>query len=717
MPMYRMVMLWLVLMITVPAFASPFDSPAAPVLGVHNAIDISAISENIVIGDNLHYLEDANKQLSINDITDASISKQWQKSDQVAPSFGITNSAYWFYADLENTSPAPVSTILQIENPLLDEVILYVTNGDKVLNSYTVGLKHPFSQRPIASPLFAFPIDMSGGSKLRIYFNAHTLSDGLRVPTRLWQPQQWYLSISRDHVVHGVYFGIIIGLLLYNLFLYAVVKERVYLYYSLFQLSFVCFQLGISGYGQQFVWSTYTGVNTHLSYLFSGFVGFFLCYFSYKLIAAESFSHTVKKAWLILAWLFAAGLAITPIISDALYIGMLFQSGVVALMAISFCATSILYWKHSLVVRIWAAALLCFVGGTALYVAAANGVIETNFFFEHAMQIGSALEAIILSLLLGYRIRREQDEKRMLMSSTKSVREAAREKSRLLAEACHDLRQPLHALSLFVDVLRDDNSQTQRETLFPRIDAAMEAMQKLFDTLLDVSRLDANSIVPEYSHFDIDALIQTLANEYRPAAQAKGLQLKTRARNIIVMSDRLLVERVLRNLISNAIRYTDVGKVLITCRQYKSRVLIQVWDTGIGIPEEQCDEIFLEFKQLHQPTHNRNEGFGLGLSVVQKICGLLTLPLTLRSTPGKGSVFSITLPLGDEGSVANEQECDRSQVLTLEGLKLLVIDDDSEVLSAMRALLEKWQCHVITACSLDEAIQAMQQQNFVPSMI
>lgn len=304
-----------------------------------------------------------------------------------------------------------------------------------------------------------------------------------------------------------------------------------------------------------------------------------------------------------------------------------------------------------------------------------------------------------------------------LQVKTEEAQQATLAKSRFLAAASHDLRQPLHALSLFIDVLRESKSDHERAILFPRINLSLDALRKLFDALLDVSRLDAKVVKPEISHFDLAELLNTLAEEFASAASGKGLHLQVHARPSIIVSDRLLLERILRNLIGNAIRYTDSGKVLLSARTHGDMVLLQVWDTGIGIPQENQEEVFIEFQQLHNAHRDRTEGLGLGLALVRRLCRLLDHPLELRSQPGKGSVFSIRIPRGSANLLVQRETVTPTHSWDLSGHRVLVIDDERGILDAMQALLSKWGCEVVTAESLTDAIAALARRKITPDVI
>jgi len=304
-----------------------------------------------------------------------------------------------------------------------------------------------------------------------------------------------------------------------------------------------------------------------------------------------------------------------------------------------------------------------------------------------------------------------------LHSKTKEAENAVLAKSKFLAAASHDLRQPLQALSLFIDVLREAKTDAERAVVFSRIEVSLDALRKLFDALLDVSRLDAKVVEPEIGHLDVRALLQSLAEEFSPDVAEKGIEFRVHARPLVGISDLLLLERILRNLISNAIRYTDSGGVLLSARPRAGRVLLQVWDTGIGIPEESREVVFEEFHQLHNAHRDRTQGLGLGLALVKRLCRLLDHPLALRSCPNRGSVFSVTLPRGMATHLPRGDNAPPAHKWDLTARRILVIDDEREILEAMQVLLSKWGCEVVTAESLGDAIAKLERKEMKPDLV
>ncbi len=275
-------------------------------------------------------------------------------------------------------------------------------------------------------------------------------------------------------------------------------------------------------------------------------------------------------------------------------------------------------------------------------------------------------------------------------------------KSKFLAAASHDLRQPIHAQGLFLEVLsRTEQTPHQRE-LLASARAASEASSEMLNTLLDFSRIEAGVIEPQVQTFRLQPILNKIENELAPQADAKNIVYRSRETNITVQSDPVLVELILRNLVSNAIRYTEQGGVLVACRKHGARAVLEVWDTGIGISPEHQQEVFREFHQLGNPERDRHKGLGLGLAIAKGLAHALGHDLSLSSAAQRGSVFRLRLPIDTTIAVAqNAMIQSKTRVLNA---RVLFIDDDEIVRAGMLHLLRDWGCECEAAESIEEAL-------------
>ena len=276
-------------------------------------------------------------------------------------------------------------------------------------------------------------------------------------------------------------------------------------------------------------------------------------------------------------------------------------------------------------------------------------------------------------------------------------------KSKFLAAASHDLRQPIHAQGLFLEVLaRSPLTPAQHEVL-ASARSASEASASMLHTLLDFSRIEAGVVEAHPAPFRLQPLLAKIESELAPQADAKGLIYRTRDSELVLQSDPALVELVLRNLVSNAVRYTERGGILVGCRRHAGAAVVEVWDTGIGIAAGQQQEIFQEFHQLGNPERDRQKGLGLGLSIARGLARILDAPLALASRPGRGSVFRLTLPLALRAAPAEADEAAPQQLRPL-AMRVLLIDDDAIVCASMQALLREWGCDCAAADGVEQAL-------------
>lgn len=291
---------------------------------------------------------------------------------------------------------------------------------------------------------------------------------------------------------------------------------------------------------------------------------------------------------------------------------------------------------------------------------------------------------------------------------------ADRAKSRFLAAASHDLRQPLQAVSMYVSALARREADEASQEILADIRTCLDAGNELLEDLVDISRLDAGVVVPEFSDVAIADLFEMLEKSFQREAQDRRLDLRFVPRSIFVRADHAILARILQNLLANALRYTERGRVLVGCKVRGDAAIVEVWDSGIGIAPEYQDKIFEEFYQLDNPARDRRRGAGLGLAIVRRKAALMGAPIALRSEPGKGSVFSITLPIA-QGNQAFKVIREDGQ-LDLTGCTIAVIDDEPHQLNALETLLRACGGQVIAANTIDGLVNRVAASQVPPEL-
>ncbi|PWC65797.1 hypothetical protein TSH58_20530 [Azospirillum sp. TSH58] len=296
--------------------------------------------------------------------------------------------------------------------------------------------------------------------------------------------------------------------------------------------------------------------------------------------------------------------------------------------------------------------------------------------------------------------------------------EANISKSKFLAAASHDLRQPLQSALLFAGVLQRHVDPDKGRGPLASLERALETLKNLLDSLLDVSRLDAGVITPQIGTLPLRPMLEEIEAAYAPIAASKGLEFSVvqPAPDLAVRSDRLLLGRMLRNLVENAIRYTETGYVRVSCEAPNGSVRITVQDSGIGISAEQQTKVFEEFHQVGNPERDRNQGLGLGLAIVQRLSRLLNHPVTVRSEPAHGSVFSIEAPRAAAPAVALPSP-EAETTPSGDGQLAVLVEDDVIVLMGLRTIFQEWGYEVVVAGSAEQALDRLRGLTRRPDLI
>ncbi|WP_423600336.1 ATP-binding protein [Roseateles sp. MS654] len=295
---------------------------------------------------------------------------------------------------------------------------------------------------------------------------------------------------------------------------------------------------------------------------------------------------------------------------------------------------------------------------------------------------------------------------------------ADQEKSRFLAIASHDLRQPVHALGLFAASLERRLQGTDEEPLIRNVMRSIEGLERSFNAMLDISRLDAGTVEPNLQHFPLRDLFRRLHMHYAGQAEASGLGLRFSPGGKSVTSDPQLLERILGNLIQNALKYTEEGGVVVVARSTSTHLNLEVWDTGIGIKASDLPRVFAEFYQVGQSERSRTQGLGMGLAIVKRLAHLLGYRLMVASRPGRGTMFRLSIPLGGLPEIPEfTTAADTVPMPVMEPRSVLVIDDEEPIRIGLKLLLEEWGYEAIVAATAAEAADAVRSGTLPPDLI
>lgn len=322
---------------------------------------------------------------------------------------------------------------------------------------------------------------------------------------------------------------------------------------------------------------------------------------------------------------------------------------------------------------------------------------------------------------LNLRLKAELQSRRKIELALKQAKEFAdranETKTRFLAAASHDLRQPLSSALLFLESIRESSLAGLDLDYLHKARVALSSLSNLLDTLLDVARLDSGGIEPQYAAFPVSVVLDKLVPEFESVARSAGLELRYIRSSAWVRTDMLLLETVLRNLISNAIRYSPQGRVLVGCRRRRDGLIVSVYDTGIGIERKHLEAVFSAYYQIPTGGRGRSVGIGLGLSIVERISTLLSLTRIVRSTPGRGSLFGVLVPYGRPRRRAHSHAGATRNGAATPSLAIAVIDDDPGVRQGLSATLTKWGHRAFAAATATEAVVQLIGADLSPDFI
>ena len=318
------------------------------------------------------------------------------------------------------------------------------------------------------------------------------------------------------------------------------------------------------------------------------------------------------------------------------------------------------------------------------------------------------------------RLTHELDVRQQIEEALRLAKEKAEEtdklKTKFLAAASHDLRQPLNSALLFLEAVEGSGLPSKERDYLNKTRVALGSLNSLLVSLLDVTKLDSGMIEPHINHFQVADVLNPLADEYAELSSNSSLSFRHVKSSAVVRSDQHLLETVIRNLVTNAIRYTPSGKVLMGCRRLAQKVRICVYDTGVGIPPEELDRIFEAYYQSSNPGVTQATGMGLGLSIVDRISALLSIELHVVSKPGTGSMFAVDVPLGDSQKII-ETQYPAIIADSLHDRTIVVIDDSADVLNSMKANIDRWGCRAIFATDGSQALVELIASDQDPDVI
>ena len=665
--------------------------------------------------------------------------------------FGIRPSAVWLRVTLRNSSAEAVERRLEIAFPQLDSLELYVPD-EQGFRKMTAGDAQPFSQRPLPHRYFVFPLRLAAYSEMTCYLRVASDSS-LDIPAKLWEPQAFDSESLHQYMGQALYFGMWLALGLYNLLLFASLRDRTYFYYAIFSATTALSLLSYSGIGFQFLWPEsprWANISSMIGFAANGLA---LLLFQRHLMATRKTVPLLDRAMRV----FMAADVLQMIGFVWLPFGAMVQAGIaidVLNMLFSAAVAVVCLRRGQRSARVFLLAFGVLMLTALLTALRSFGLAPTNFFTTNGLQIGSALEMLLFSLALADRfhlIRTDKDaaqqelveslkrsermleqrvqertaelsrtnaelreHERALQVAKEVAEEASRMKSAFLANMSHEIRTPMNAvIGMAYLALRTELTGKQRDYV-EKIHRAAISLLGVINDILDFSKIEAGKLDIERTDFSLNEVLGNVSAVTSQKAHEKGLHYLFDVADDVpvhLVGDPLRLGQVLINLMSNAIKFTPQGEVRLHCRVLRIshkevELRFEVRDTGIGMTPEQQSRLFDAFTQADDSTTRKYGGTGLGLAISKRLVEMMGGVLTLHSTVGVGSTFSFALRFG-LGAILQEMLPHLPERLL--GCRVLVVDDNPAAREILVQLIEGLRLSVAAEASGAEALAALRR--------
>lgn len=693
-------------------------------------VDVTAERTSLVL--HVDYIEDTHHTLTLDAILANTSALPWQRNLSEHVNFRFTPSAYWFRVALSNPSSQPVQRIFEIAYPLLDVVdIVLVQNHQvhqQVLQRVQTGDHIDFRQRVIKNRYQVVEYEFPGRSQNTLYVRVASTS-GMQVPMTLWSPQAFDEHYNYTMLGHGFFFGALMIIAAYNLFLWFSIKDVIYLYYVAFMFFFALAMGSLEGFGYQFLWPDMPQWNDRSVAVFLSVTLFFTFLFARSFLHLARFNPVLNKINLVVLSLVVVVFFVTLFAPYRIAISIVMLISTAS--SILFILSGVMnYLAGNRAARYFTFSWLLLIGCNLIYGMGHLALLPRNFFVGNALQIGQILDALLLSFALADRINLLRHDKNVALKHAADTEKSAsivlaeanqqlekalsladddrRKKDRFIMTISHELRTPLNAISASVDQLRDAKGHEEQQYLHNFIKSGADRLATQIENLLILAETAQSAIKPQSRLFYVEQLLRQTTRVTEAYLFSKPVTFTMTVDNphfAAYRGDDFLVLRIVIPVLENACKYTEKGNVHLHIVLSAEAIDFTIKDTGPGIDAVHQDAIFDSFKQVSEGYQRSHEGLGIGLASSKCVADILGARITLESEVGKGSCFTIHVP------VRYAPDAAPLQVQTLTG-KVLIVEDNVVNAKVLNALVKKLGLLTELAENGEIAVQKIDRESF-----
>ncbi|OEC33250.1 Signal transduction histidine kinase [Pseudomonas cuatrocienegasensis] len=696
------------------------------------AVAFDETTRSLPLGQAMYVFEDVRGDASIEDITSTALQASFRQHDTSVLNAGYSRSVFWLRLDLEyrpGSSAGPRPWLLELAYPPLDHLELYVADGRGGFElAQRTGDALPFASRQIRQNNYLFELDLPPGQAQRVYLRLQS-QGSIQAPLTLWAPNAYLEDQPARIYVLGIIYGVLLVMLIYNLFIYLSVRDTSYLYYILYIASFGLYQVSVNGAGIEYFWPNSPWWANAATPFLIGSAALFGCQF------ARSFLHTAEHSpWVdrTLLVMMACGAGVMLLALTASYAVALRLATYLALLftVVVFVAGMLAWLRGMRVARYFIIAWSTFLVGGAINTLMVLGYLPNVFLTMYASQIGSALEVGLLSLALADRINAMKEERarileeagRKLEALNQELADSNRLKDEFLATVTHELRTPMNGVIGSLELMQTVDLDAELAQYQRTAAGSARDMMRMVNDILTLTELQAGKLYPRREPFSLRGLLDSLRGQYAPRAEAKGLQFVVELDEQLpdtLEGDAGKLGQALGCLLDNAIKFTATGHVGIRVIRVGAAadslpLSLQVFDSGIGFEAPPTGELYQRFRQLDGSMTREYGGLGIGLAICRRLVDLLGGDLEHESQPGRGSRFDIQVPLALPAHVSRQAvpvtRAAGPVYRQPEQCTVLVVEDNAINQLVIRGMLLKLGYRVRTADNGAQALELLRRE-------